>query len=243
MSAATALAIGGAAVVGAGASMAASSNASDAAAAQTQASSQATAAQLEFNKQQYADWKNTFGDISENLSKYYQSLTPAHIESAGLQNVNQAYAAAATKIDQSLAQRGITGSGIQAQAIVDTNTKLAESQATIRAQAPLIAAQEQSKFLALGLGQGSTAVAGVNQAYNNQANQASLLANTYTQQSTAYGNTAGQAVSSGINGVMTYNAQQQNNALLQTALGSNNSALNYSVDTGGSLTNAYFGGN
>lgn len=213
-----AAAVVGSAVVGAVSSSSAASSASDSADKATTASSEATAAQLEFAKEQYTDWEKVYGPIQDNLSAYYKDLTPATIEAAGIQNINQQYAQANKQITQSLAQRGISSSGLEAQALTDLAQKQAQDIATLRTQAPMMAAQEKMKFLSLGLGQGANAVAGVNQAYGTQATLAANQSNMYNQQAAQASSGIGASLSSGINSYMSYNAMNQQNALMQSAL-------------------------
>lgn len=231
-------AIIGSAVVGAGASMMASGSASDSADAATAASSQASAAQIAFSKEQYADWKKVFGDVQDNLSAYYKNLTPDAIEAAGIQNINQQYSQANKQITQSLAQRGISSSGLEGQAMVDLAQKQAQDTANLKIQAPQMAANEKMKFLALGLNQGANAVSGVNQAYGTQATLAANQANMYNQQAASSSAGIGSSLSSGINSYMSYNAMNQQNALLQTALGS---GTNSSLAASNSNTMMLFG--
>jgi len=214
------VAIGGAAVIGAGASMMAADSASDSANAATAASSQATAAQLAFSKEQYEDWKSVFGDVQDNLSAYYKNLTPATIEATGIQALNTEYAAASKNLTQSLAQRGISSSGLEAQAMTDLAQKQAQDTANIRVQAPIMAAQEKMKFLALGLNQGANAVSSVNSAYQSQAALSANQASQYNQQAAQASAGVGSALGSGVNSYLSYNAMQNQNLLLQNALGS-----------------------
>lgn len=234
----TAGAIIGAGVLGAGASMMAAGSAADSADAATAASSQASAAQLAFSKDQYADWKKVFGDVQDNLSAYYKNLTPDAIEAAGIQNINQQYSQANKQITQSLAQRGISSSGLEGQAMVDLAQKQAQDTANLKIQAPQMAANEKMKFLSLGLNQGANAVAGVNQAYGTQATLAANQANMYNQQAASSSAGIGSSLSSGINSYMSYNAMNQQNALLQTALGS---STNNSLAASNSNTMMLFG--
>lgn len=234
-------AIIGSAVLGAAASASASSSASDAAEAQTQAASGASAAQLAFSKEQYQDWKDTFGDISDNLSNFYKGLDETKFASQGIQNIRTTYATAVKNVDQALAQRGIAGSGLQAQALTDLASQQAKAEAEVRTNAPFAVAQEKMKFLSLGMGQGANAVSSVNSAYSQQAN----LATQQSMQNTALASQSaagiGSSLSSGLNAYMTYSAMQNQNNLL-SALTSGNSALSYNTNTGGALTSAYFGG-
>ena len=234
-------AIIGSAVLGAASSASAAGSASDSANAATAASSQASAAQLAFSKEQYADWKATFGDVQDNLSAYYKNLTPSAIEASGIQNLNQSYAQASKQITQSLAQRGISSSGLEGQAMVDLATKQAQDTANLKIQAPIMAAQEKMKFLALGLNQGAQAVSGVGSAYSNQASLAANQANMYNTQSAQASQGIGSSLSGGISSYMNYNAMQNQNNLLSQALNAGSSgSVNTANVYSGSLSDAYF---
>lgn len=212
-------AIIGSAALGVASSASAAKKASSSANAATAASSAATAEQLAFAKEQYNDWKNVFGDVQDNLAAYYKNLTPDAIEASGIQNINQQYSQANKQITQSLAQRGISSSGLEGQAMVDLAQKQAQDTANIRVQAPIMAAQEKMKFLALGLNQGTAAAASVGSAYNTQASLAANQANMYNQQAASASAGIGSSLSSGINSYITYNTMQNQNSLLQSALG------------------------
>lgn len=212
-------AIIGAAVAGAASSASASNKASSSAKAATAASSEATAAQLAFAKEQYADWKNVFGDVQENLASYYKNLTPDVLVATGVQNINKEYAQVSQQLTQSLAQRGISSSGLEGQAMVDLATKQAQDTANLKIQAPQMIANEKMKFLSLGLGQGTSTVAGVQNAYGTQAAVSAGQANVYNQQAAQASAGIGSSLSSGINSYMSYNAMNNQSALLKSALG------------------------
>lgn len=213
-------AILGAAAIGGVASASSASKASKSANNATAAASQASAEQIAFAREQYEDWKATFGDIQDNLSAYYKNLTPETIQAQGAQALKQEYAATSQQLTQSLAQRGISGSGLEAQVMTDLATKQAQDQATLQVQAPMMAAQEKMKFLSLGLGQGQGQLAtqGVSGAYSNQASLASQQASMYNQQAAQASQGIGASLSSGINSYLSYNAMQNQNALLSSAL-------------------------
>ena len=204
----------GASIVGAASSYAASKDANDAAEQAAKASAAAAAAQLAFSKEQYADWKDTFGDISENLSNFYSNLTPAHYEASGVQNLKETYAAAIKNIDQALAQRGISGSGLQAQAMTDLASSEAKAEAEVRALAPYAVAQQQMGFLSLGMNQGQNAVNAVNSAYSQQSQNFTNQANQQTAIASQAAQAVGSSLSSGISSYMTYSAMQNQNSLL-----------------------------
>jgi hypothetical protein len=132
-----------------------------------QASLDMTEEQLAFQREQYDDWKAIYGDLQENLGNYYNSLDPKDYEARGLQAVQQEYQAAKTTLDRSLAQRGISSSGLQAAADTSFSQQLASARADVRLKAPDTVAREQMKFLGLGLGQG-TEMLGINAGVANQ---------------------------------------------------------------------------
>ena len=108
--------------------------------------------QLDFDKAQYEDWQNIFGPIQDNLSNYYQSLTPDYYEAAGLEAFQKERDSQMAQLQESLAQRGLSTSGVSA-AIERTNAiDTAQTRASIRREAPAKAAEEQSRFLQIGMG-------------------------------------------------------------------------------------------
>lgn len=42
-------------------------------------------AQLSFDMERYDDWQNIFGGVQENLSNYYNSISPDYYVAAGLE--------------------------------------------------------------------------------------------------------------------------------------------------------------
>lgn len=158
----------------------------------TESAAAATKDQLEFEKALYQDWQNIFGPIQDNLSQYYQSLTPDYYEAAGLEAFQKERDAQMTQLNESLAQRGLSTSGIQA-AVERTNAiDTAQTRANIRREAPAKAAEEQSRFLQIGMG-------------SNPANSYSTALSQVAQQQTSYAQqqqqAAGQAVGSAISTV------------------------------------------
>lgn len=232
-------AIVGSTLIGVASSSSAASKASESADAATAASSEAAANQLAFTKEQYEDWKKTFGDVGDNLSAFYKSLTPESFSALGIQSLNTQYAAASKKIDQALAQRGISGSGLQAKAQTDLLSQQAQASAQIKAEAPLKVAQEKMKFLSLGLGQGTAAAASVGSAYGTQVTLGANQADAYNAQAAKASAGIGSSLSSGINSYMAYNAMQNQNALLQSALGAGSDTSQLSQAQQLSLSNSH----
>jgi len=124
--------------------------------AQSAAFSQAmTKEQLEFQKEQYEDWKDIYGDLQENLGEYYNNLDPEDYEARGLQAVQKDFQMAKDRAETSLAQRGLSSSGIQAATDVAMESQAAMGRANVRMNAPDQVANMKQGFLGLGLGQGT----------------------------------------------------------------------------------------
>lgn len=224
-------AIAGAAVIGAGTSYMSAKSSSKSSAAATESAAKsaqmqndASLAQLEFQKQQYADWENIFGPIQENLSSYYKSMKPDTLSAIGIQNLEQSYNQSKKALDTGLAQRGLTGSGQQAAALTQLETSRMLGKAEIRTNAPQQVAQQQLGFLSAGLGLQSNLQQGISGAYTNQmnalGNQATSAlnqANIFGQQAAAGYSGIGSSIGSGISTYMTANAYQSqanlNNAM------------------------------
>lgn len=120
----------------------------------SQAASQATStaqAQLSFSKEQYADWKAVYGDIQKNLGDYYENLSGDSMAAQQLSAQAREYADAYRKVNQQLAQRGISQSGIAAAQDVAMASQSANTRAGIRAGAEDLARTKQAGFLQLGL--------------------------------------------------------------------------------------------
>lgn len=124
--------------------------------AATSAAGQALEAEqsaLDFQKEQYQDWKNIFGDVQENLAEYYNGLSPDRLAVRDLEAFEQERERALTTVRQTFAQRGIGTSGLASQAEADIAIASAEERGRIRADAPDKAAQQRLSFLTLGMGQ------------------------------------------------------------------------------------------
>lgn len=158
--------------------------------AQSAKSSSRTAAQsannqLEFDKARLEDWNSVYGPIQDNLSNYYSSVTPEYYASVGIENFEKSRQQANDRMTEYLAQRGIQDSGLAASLKNQSEINAAETKATIRRDAPRLAAEDQSRFLQIGLGQ----------------NPASSVSDTLAQQTTysqqnanLAANAAGQAI-------------------------------------------------
>lgn len=197
--------IGGAVVGGVASNMAANQSA-DAQNKAARAQADASEDQLAFQQRQYADWQATYGPIQDNLSSFYQGLTPDTLVASGLQDYEKQYQASQQQIERAFAQRGVT-SGAQDMMRMQSELAAAEARADIRTKAPLQVATAQQGFLNQQVT--NPATQGVANAYSNQAN-------LYGQQAIAAGNQAalgyqamGQNIQQGFNAYAQYQQNQQ----------------------------------
>lgn len=128
--------------------------------------------QMEFQKAQYNDWKAVYGDLQENLGDYYNNLSGSSIASKQLAAQAAEFKQAERELTKTLAQRGISGSGMEAAARTTMAMQSANTRASIRSSADEQAAQAKLGFLGVGLGQG-TQMLGI------QSQQASTVGNAF----------------------------------------------------------------
>jgi len=149
---------------------------------------------IAFQREQYNEWQSIYGPIQEQLAAYYSDIDTANKQVvAQLQDEASSTQAQETALQAEFAQRGISGSGIEAAAMTNMATSSAQNRAGIRSSAEEIKAQNQMNFLGLGLGQG-TQMLSVNQAASSAgANTQMSGANSLNSVQTAYGNMQNQA--------------------------------------------------
>lgn len=111
--------------------------------------------QLDYQKEQYKEWQSVYGDIQQNIGDYYKNLSGDTLAAKQLQTQATEYAKANREVTQQLAQRGISGSGIEAASQVAMSMQSAGQRAQIRSSAEEMATKEKMAFLGLGLGQGT----------------------------------------------------------------------------------------
>ena len=138
-------------------------------------------AQLSFDMERYDDWQNIFGGVQENLSNYYNSISPDYYIASGLEAFEKEREAQMGKLNETLAQRGLSNSGLAATVATENAISSAEARASIRREAPRQAREDQSRFLQIGMGQNpgssvSSTLGGIAANAQTQANQASEAA-------------------------------------------------------------------
>jgi len=144
--------------------------------------------QFKFQQDQYNDWKSVYGDLQENMGEYYKNLSGSTLVSKQLQAQATEYAKAQQQVTQQLAQRGISGSGVEAAAITTMGMQSASQRATIRAGADEAANAEKMKFLGLGLGQGTQMLGVTAQQASTVGNASNTASSNVLQGGIAQGN-------------------------------------------------------
>ena len=158
--------------------------------------------QDEWARQRYNEQKAIYGDIEQNLANYYKTLTPEKKTSLGLDRYDQQFRLAQDKVAQTMAQRGLTGSGIEAEANYQMELQAAKDRAEIATK------QRFSKTATLGFlgyGTGQTGLAAQMMA-NSNANYANALgasAANWLNIANQAGNSAADAF-----GALMYNKQR-----------------------------------
>lgn len=95
----------------------------------------------------YNRFMRIYGDVEDNLGKFYDQLTPEFLEAAGLQENKQEFARAREQIKTSISQRNLDGSGLVASELSKTHIAEAEANAEVRRDAPLKVAEMKQGFV------------------------------------------------------------------------------------------------
>lgn len=136
-----------------GASLWGASKAAKATAKANKASNEVARANLDFQMSRYQDWKDIYGSQQEDIGEYYKNLTGETLVGKELEQVQLASQVSQDKITETLAQRGISGSGLEAQLLTNNITQTELVKADKRASADQRAIDAKTGFLSLGLGQ------------------------------------------------------------------------------------------
>lgn len=156
--------------------------------------------QLDFQKQQYADWDNVYGDIQENLGKYYKDLTPDKLVSLGLENQQKQFQQVQDSIKRDFAQRGLTNAGQEIALTAGNAVQNATAKAAIRTNADAMVNEEKMKFLGLGLGQGTQMLGTISNSASNVTGAYASGVNSRTNIASSYLNSATQLNVQGMRG-------------------------------------------
>ena len=147
-----------------------------------------SAAELQFAQEQQQRFEDIYGPVEENLASYYNNLTPDYYAVQGLEAFQQEQQQALTTTRETLAQRGLSDSGVAAATEIAFGQQQAEQRAEIIREAPQQVAEQKLNFLSVGKGNAPTQ--NVQDVLSDQAAQARKDAATAA---TAAGQAAGQA--------------------------------------------------
>lgn len=152
-------------------------------------------ANLNFQKEQYNDWKAVYGELQENLGEYFNNLGPEKVTALGLQEQQRAHQQSEEQIKRTMAQRGLGDSKFETYVQTISDVDNANKRATIRATAEERSAQQRMSFLGLGLGQGTQMLGHINSAagmgISGQNQAAGMGINALTNQANMYNNQFG----------------------------------------------------
>lgn len=132
---------------------------------------------LAFMKQQYADWQGVYGDIEKNLGDYYKNLSGSSLAAKHLSASAKEYSNALATTQQTLAQRGLSASGLAAATETAMGMQNAVNRANIRANQDEMANQQKAGFLSMGLGQKGMLLSGIANASGQVSNSMGLIGN------------------------------------------------------------------
>lgn len=173
--------------------------------------------QFAYQKAQYKQWKSVYGELQDNLGDYYKNLDASKYATRGIQAASQEYSRASKEIQQTLAQRGISGGGVEAATELALRTQEAGGRAQARAYSEDQVRNQQAGFLGIGLGQGS-------QMLGQMVGQAGNVSGAFGQGSSGVGGAFGQGMS-GVGGAYSGMA----NSALQGGLASAKIGANYGL--------------
>lgn len=158
-----------------------SNDAAEAAAQQRRQAEEASDDVLAFQRERQTRWESVFGNVQENLAETVMGIDPQTLAGTQLSAFNSRKVLADKRIRETLAQRGLQDSGLEASLMAQSELNAAQTRAGIEAQAPHQARQIQENFLRIGLGQNPAGQVG--SVLANQASTARSQAAAATQAS------------------------------------------------------------
>jgi len=148
------VAVAGASLIVGGVSYKSSKDAAKANKEAVDAQTKSADEQMAMETKRVEEWTDVYGPMQNNLANYYSSVTPDYYAAAGLEAFEQENEIKMQNIDEMFAQRGIDpSSGLAVSVESQAELGAAETRAEIRRDAPRMAAEDQSRFLQIGLGQ------------------------------------------------------------------------------------------
>ena len=161
-----------------------------------------TKEELDFQKEQYADWKSIYGPLQEDLGTYFKNLNGGTLSAPHIQAIQAESQKAQEQINQQLAQRGLSGGGLEAKLLNQNIFSAGMQKAAARASGETLAAQQKLGFIGLGLGQGSQMLGNTAQVSSSGASSQSSISGSQAGLSghlgTASMNATGDVIGAGI---------------------------------------------
>lgn len=146
-----------------------------------------TKEELDFQKEQYADWKAIYGPLQEDLGTYFKNLNGGTLSAPHIQAIQAESQKAQEQINQQLAQRGLSGSGLEASLTRQNIFSAGMQKAAARASGETLAVQQKQGFIGLGLGQGSAMLGNTAQVSSSGANSQSSISGSQAGLSSSLG--------------------------------------------------------
>lgn len=113
--------------------------------------------QADLMAQRDAERRAIYGDLEKNMADYYNKLTPAQRTAQGLDRYDKQFKMAQDKIAQNYAQKGLTGSGIEAETNYQMEQQAILDRLQLAQDAETSTNQEKLGWLGYGSGQANLA--------------------------------------------------------------------------------------
>ena len=161
-----------------------------------------TKEELDFQKEQYADWKAIYGPLQEDLGTYFKNLNGGTLSAPHIQAIQAESQKAQEQINQQLAQRGLSGGGLEAKLLNQNIFSAGMQKAAARASGETLATQQKQGFIGIGLGQGSAMLGNTAQVSSSGAGSQSSISGSQAGLSGSLGtasmNATGDVIGAGI---------------------------------------------
>jgi hypothetical protein len=110
--------------------------------------------QIELDEEAREKWEDMYGSIEDNLRKSIMTINKSGYEVAGHTNMERQFSDASRRLKETMAARGMVGSGIEASTQTQLLTELAKGKAEVSSEAQRQSESDKlNKFLSLGLPQ------------------------------------------------------------------------------------------
>ena len=175
---------------------------------ESQAARDLEAEALDFERQRYAEWQETYGSLEDNLGDYYNGLDPDDYRLRGFQAEKQRFQSVQEQIKKQFGN-GESGSAAEQLALAQSTIASGQQLAAIDFNAERETAREQLSFLQLGLNKEAQIAGGITNNLNNSSNRAQSRSNQALDRADEFidsrDNTVGTLVGTGLDFVRDRN--------------------------------------